>query len=114
MILHYENWSKAGMTPNSIVPNPENYVKNLNWVSNWFNTYFLFKVSDFILGILFMLFASYLIFNSKLKKKQKLPNEIYFLYFIFVILILEWFFNHPALRYGGYSLFTLLFLPLYI
>ena len=110
MILHYENWSKAGMTPNSIVPNPENYVKNLNWVSNWFNTYFLFKVSDFILGILFMLFTSYLIFNSKLKKKQKLPNEIYFLYFIFVILILEWFFNHPALRYGGYSLFTLLFI----
>ena len=108
MILHYENWSKAGMTPNSIVPNPENYVKNLNWVSNWFNTYFLFKVSDFILGILFMLFTSYLIFNSKLKKKQKLPNEIFFLYFVIVILILEWFFNHPALRYGGYSLFTLL------
>ena len=108
MILHYENWSKAGMTPNSIVPNPENYVKNLNWVSNWFNTYFLFKVSDFILGILFMLFTSYLIFNSKLKKKKKLTNEIFFLYFVIVILILEWFFNHPALRYGGYSLFTLL------
>ena len=30
------------------------------------------------------------------------------MYFVIVILILEWFFNHPALRYGGYSLFTLL------
>tara|TARA_Y100000816_G_scaffold183065_1_gene132648 strand:+ start:2378 stop:4060 length:1683 start_codon:yes stop_codon:yes gene_type:complete len=112
MILHYENWSKAGMTPNSIVPNPENYVKNLNWVSNWFNTYFLFKVSDFILGILFMLFISYLIFNSKLKKKQNLPNEIYFLYFVILILISEWFYNHPTLRYGGYSLIAVsLILP---
>ena len=27
MILHYENWSKAGMTPNFTVPNPEIYVK---------------------------------------------------------------------------------------
>jgi hypothetical protein len=26
-----------------------------------------------------------------------------------LILILEWFYNHPALRYGGYSLFAAMF-----
>ena len=68
MILHYENWSKAGMTPNFTVPNPEIYVKNFNWVSNWFETYFLFKVSDFILGIILLIFVAAIIFHSKQKK----------------------------------------------
>ena len=108
MILHYEIWSKAGMTPNTIVDNPESYVKNFNWVSNWFKIYFLFKVSDFILGILFMLFITFSIFYSKIKKKQNFSHEIFYLYLVIVILILEWFINHPALRYGGYSLIAIL------
>jgi len=112
MILHYENWSKAGMTPNFTVSNPEVYVEGLNWTSNWFKTYFLFKVSDFILGILFLLFVVTIIFYSKQKKKYKWPNEIYLLYSIIIILMLEWFLNHPALRYGGYSIIAIsLILP---
>ena len=107
MILHYENWSKAGMTPNFTVPNPEIYVKNFNWVSNWFETYFLFKVSDFILGIILLIFVAAVIFHSKQKKTCKWPKEIYLLYFIIIILILEWFLNHPALRYGGYSIIAI-------
>ena len=107
MILHYENWSKAGMTPNFTVPNPEIYVKNFNWVSNWFETYFLFKVSDFILGIILLIFVAAIIFHSKQKKTYKWPKEIYLLYFIIIILILEWFLNHPALRYGGYSIIAI-------
>lgn len=107
MILHYENWSKAGMTPNFTVPNPEIYVKNLNWVSNWFKTYFLFKVSDFIFGIILLIFVTAVIFHSKQKKIYKWPKEIYLLYFIIIILILEWFLNHPALRYGGYSIIAI-------
>ena len=112
MILHYENWSKAGMTPNFTVSNPEVYVEGLNWTSNWFKTYFLFKVSDFILGILFLLFVATIIFNSKQKKIYNWPKEIYLLYFIILILIMEWFLNHPALRYGGYAIIAIaLILP---
>ena len=112
MALHYENWSKAGMTPNFRVSNPEIYVKDLNWISNWFNTYFLFKVSDFILGILFLLLVATIIFNSKQKKIYNWPKEIYLLYFIILILIMEWFLNHPALRYGGYAIIAIaLILP---
>ncbi len=112
MILHYENWSKAGMTPNFTVSNPEIYVKDLNWVSNWFKTYFLFKVSDFIFGILLLLFVATIIFYSKQKKSFKWPKEIHLLYFVIIILVLEWFLNHPALRYGGYSIIAItLILP---
>ena len=40
----YEQWSKGGATPNFRVENPEIYIKNLNWVSNWIDIYFFNKV----------------------------------------------------------------------
>ena len=34
------------------------------------------------------------------------------MYFFIIILLFEWFYNHPSLRYGGYTLITLIiFLP---
>ena len=33
MNIHYENWSKGGMTPNSKVENPAEHIQNFNWVS---------------------------------------------------------------------------------
>ena len=50
------------------------------------------------------------------RSKQKKPLFIFkgekFIYFIILILFFEWFYNHPALRYGGYQLLCLLlFLP---
>ena len=54
MILHYENWSKAGMTPIFTVENPNEHVQNFNWLSLWMSTYFFTKVSDFILGLLWL------------------------------------------------------------
>ena len=49
----YELWSKAGANPNFRVSNPEEYITNFNWVSNWIDSYFFNKVSDFIFGLLF-------------------------------------------------------------
>lgn len=109
----YELWSKAGATPNFRVLDPDEYILNLNWVSNWFNNYFFTKVSDLLVGLLFLSSLVFIIFNKNSKKK--LNNLKYFkvLYFLIFILFLEWFFNHPALRYGGYVLFALFFfLPL--
>ena len=63
MSLHYENWSKAGKTPNFSVENPFEHVKYFNWVPNWIEMYFFTKVSDFIFGLLFvMLLLSFLYF----------------------------------------------------
>ena len=111
----YELWSKAGANPNFRVEDPENYIKKFNWVNNWFNLYFFTKVSDFILGIIFLAILIYFIFapyNSKNKIKMDL-KIIYLTFGLILVLFVEWFYNHPALRYGGYCIIALtLFLSL--
>ena len=112
---HYQLWSKAGRTPNSNVLDPKNYLINFNWISNWIDLYFFNKVSDFLLG-LFVVNLIVLIFffkkdNSKFIFNQKIKN-ILILYIFILILFIEWFINHPALRYGGYILIALItFIP---
>ena len=110
----YQQWSKAGAGPNYRVENPEIYIQNFNWLSNWIERYFFNKVSDFLLGILFLLLVMTLTFYSKNKKKN-IQYKFHFLYFILVILTFEWFYFHPTLRYGGYHLIALLlFIPVSI
>ena len=108
----YEQWSKGGAGPNFRVENPELYIQNFNWLPNWTKIYFFNKVFDFILGLLFVLIVFFLIFYTKKKKIIKNNNYIYFIYFIIILLFFEWFYNHPSLRYGGYSIIVLLiFIP---
>ncbi len=108
----FEQWAKAGAGPNYRVNDPENYIKGFNWVSNWIGLYFFNKVSDFLLGILLLLLIVFFIFYSKKRSNIKVINQIYSVYFIIIILFFEWFYNHPSLRYGGYSLIALIiFIP---
>ncbi len=108
MNQHYNLWSKAGTTPNFQVTNPEEYLKDFKWVSNWLDLYFFNKVSDYLLGLLILLLFVFLILfksnNNKFVFIKYLP-----VYLVIVICFLEWFLNHPALRYGGYHLIALLF-----
>ena len=107
----YELWSKGGASPNFRVEDPENYIKGFNWFNNWIDIYFFNKISDFLAGIFFMLIIFLITFYSKTKKKIKNYN-FFWIYFILIILFFEWFFNHPSLRYGGYSLIALIiFIP---
>ena len=107
----YEQWSKAGAGPNFRVENASEYIKYFNWVSNWMDMYFFNKVSDFILGLLCLTLITFLSFYSN--TRNKLSNrKILSVYPVLIILFLEWFYNHPSLRYGGYSLIAaLIFLP---
>jgi len=108
----YEQWSKAGAGPNHRVENPENYIMYFNWVPNWIDNYFLNKVSDFLFGLFIISIIVYFSFFSGIKKKIT-KRKILFLYLLIVILFLEWFYNHPALRYGGYCIIaSLIFIPL--
>ena len=108
----YEQWSKAGAGPNFRVQDPEHYVLHFNWVSNWVENYFFNKISDFLLGIFLICIIVYISFFSRIKKKL-ISRKILTLYIFVFILFLEWFYNHPSLRYGGYCLIsTLIFLPL--
>ena len=103
----YEIWSKAGATPNYRVDNFEEYLRNFNWVSNWIDKYFFNKFSDFFLGVIFSIFILHLCFfpkNINLKNFKK----YFIIYFILILLLIEWFWNHPALRYGGFVLVFLI------
>jgi hypothetical protein len=107
----YELWAKGGAAPNFRVLNPSEYIRNFNWIKNWINIYFFNHVSDFLLGLFFLILCSYfiLIKNNNTYKK-KIYNTKYFVIFLLIIfLFIEWLFKHPALRYGGYHLVALLF-----
>lgn len=107
-----EQWSKAGAGPNFRVENPELYIKYLNWVPNWIEKYFFVKVLDQI-GILISsyILILFLFKNLKINKKNFEYNKknLISIYIIIIILFLIWFNKHPALRYGGYPVFFLIF-----
>jgi len=106
----YELWSKAGATPNYRAENPLIYIQNFNWVNNWFSNYFFNKVSDFILVLIFISVIMISVFRGKQKRNLKINISLFL--FLIIILFIEWFFNHPSLRYGGYTIVALLlFVP---
>ena len=57
-----------------------------------------------------------MLFLFKKPKKKNINNIIKFnkfFYFFIILLFVEWFLNHPSLRYGGYTVVALLvFIPL--
>jgi hypothetical protein len=111
MQLWYEQWSKAGASPNFRVADPLTYVSKFNWVGNWIDMYFFTKVTDnifaviLISGIVFFLFSH----NCSKIKKVALNNDYNLFYYLILFLFFEWFYNHPSLRYGGYTLLALIF-----
>ena len=108
MSLHYEWWAKAGGGPGYISEiEPEEYVKNFNWVKNWIERHFFNKVSDTLLGIIFISFFVTLIFKFSSQSKIKIKRSILLGYLIPLSFLVEWFLNHPSMRYGGYVLFAI-------
>jgi len=111
----YQQWSKAGAGINFRVQDPEKYIQNFNWLSTWYERYFLYKFKEFIIGLGFLLILIFILFrgpNSKKIDKRK-EKTLLSLTLIVLILTFEWFYNHPALRYGGYHLFCILiFIPI--
>ena len=109
---HYHLWSKAGKTPSFNTDDPELYLSNFNWISNWINLYFFNKVSDLIIGLIFLLTILIFVFFNKKRTKFIFEKKIFIIYLFIIFLLIEWFINHPALRYGGYILISLLiFIP---
>ena len=113
MRYHYENWSKSGAGPNFTVNDLYENIAHFNWLSGWIDRYFFTKVSDFLLGLMVMSLIFFFIFFSNKKKKTKKKLNLNVLYIVLIILFVEWFYNHPALRYGGYYIIAILiFIPL--
>jgi hypothetical protein len=109
--MWYNLWSKAGAGPTHGVDNPEIYIQKFNWVSNWYYLYFEYKGYETLLGIVVIFILLSVIFYSKNIKSPKKNDKkiISILYVLSFILLFEWFYNHPSLRYGGYYLFCFFF-----
>ncbi len=108
---HYQWWAKAGGAPGYRSPiEPQIYIQNFNWISDWTEKYFFTKVSDFLLSLTLVSIILILAFKSKRIKlnKKKIQNNSLYFYFI-LLLFVEWFLYHPALRYGGYIIISLIF-----
>ena len=100
----YEQWSKAGANPNFRVENPEIYIQKFNWFSNWIDSYFFTKVSDFLSGLLFLLLFVFALFAPYKKIILNDKRKVLFTLSLIGILFFEWLYNHPTLRYGGFCL----------
>ncbi len=109
----YSLWSKAGAGPGFRIENSELYLSSFNWLPNWFSTYFFSKISDTIFVIFLISFISIVTLINNKKISFYNYNKNYTVLFVVLgLLLLEWFLNHPALRYGGYTLFALItFIP---
>ncbi len=111
MNIWYQQWSKAGAAPGFRIEDPEIYILEFNWVNNWIDKYFFNKVSDFLLGIMFLSLVFFTAFKISSEKKFNFKiKKIYILFYsLILILFFEWFYNHPALRYGGFNLIAIIF-----
>jgi hypothetical protein len=110
----YQQWAKSGASSTYRVENPEEYIKGFNWVSNWYERYFLYKFKELIVGLIFVIVLILVLFRGPHKKNsnRNQGKSLLMLFLITLILFFEWFYNHPALRYGGYYLFCIIsFIP---
>ena len=113
MKIWFEQWSKGGASPHHRTKNPEEYIKGFNWLKGWIDIYFFNKGLENLLSVLFLSILFIIIFyRNKQKLSKNFDNNLYKTLFIIIILFCEWFYKHPTLRYGGYSLLaSLVFLP---
>ena len=109
MKIWYEQWSKAGAGPNFRVDDVSLYLTNFNWISGWVERYFFTKVTDALFVIILISIILLIVFSKKKHNKftQSIKYKIFYL--VIISLFLEWFFNHPALRYGGFTVVALIF-----
>lgn len=105
----YSLWAKAGANPNFRTSDPVKYLEYFNWVSTWIDKYFFTKVTDYLAVIFLISIISLISFKNKKNKSNKKPFDYKYLYIFIIVLFIEWFLNHPTLRYGGFTVVALLF-----
>ena len=108
-----EGWSKGAASPHHRTENSEEYIKGFNWLKGWVKVYFFNKGLENLVSILFLSILFIIIFSRNKKISFiKYDKNIFKIQLILLVLFFEWFYQHPSLRYGGYSLLaSLIFLP---
>ena len=74
---------KGGKNPNFVVENPAQHIEFFNWVPLWIEIYFFNKVSDFILGLIFLVIFITIIFYKKSRLLVNINKNSYYLIFLF-------------------------------
>ena len=82
----YEVWAKSGAGPDHGVENLKNYVKNFNWVGNWYKKYFEYKGLETIGGMLLLVILLSIIYYSKNRKPPKKKRKKNYIYIVFDII----------------------------
>lgn len=79
---------------------PEIYFSNFNWVKNWMQIHFFYKISEFLI-ILFLLFILFVLFLIKIKNIFFIYNKnIFFIFFLSFVSLFFWFYKIPQFRFG--------------
>ena len=95
--IHYEWWAKSGGGPGYVSEiEPKIYIKNFVWLKNWIDRHFFNKISDTLLGIIFISLLNLLLFRT-IRKKKNIPKNTFLINSILFFLFLEWFLNHPSM-----------------
>ena len=117
LAIWLEQWAKAGAGPGFRVTDHLYYIENFNWLTRWFKIYFLGKVFDQLLILLFVLGVVTILFKrlNLINNKTQINKKILLFYLLILIIFFIWFSKHPQLRYGGYAIgFLTLSLPISI
>ena len=107
--IWFELWSKAGATPTKVVEDRVLYISNFNWLTNWIEIYFFNKILDYLLGLMVLSVIVFSLFYKRNLIIETSKIEYKLVYLIIFLFFIEWFLNHPTLRYGGYHIIALIF-----
>ncbi len=108
--IWYEKWAKSIAGAGYVAEDSDNLIKNLYWVKIWFKNYFFGRFLDNLILIITISILFLFLFSSKNKKEAILQSNFSLVYSLVLFISFFWFFKHPALRYGGYAPFFLIFL----
>jgi len=101
-------WAKGYYHQKAIINDPELFLKIYNWLPIWYKNYFYYKISEFVI---LLIFISLIIFAFNYKTLKK--NKNHFNYFELILLIssfislILWISYLPQLRFGFYSIICL-------
>lgn len=98
--LHAELWAK-GFYHQKVISNKLEYLQNFNWIRNWINIHFFYKVIEYLVTIIFIIFfVISLTANFTKSNLIRLKNFISFEVIACLVSIYLWFIFLPQLRFG--------------
>ncbi len=102
--LDNQAWSKGWSNYQGDAISREEYVKNFFWFRTWFSVHGLLivkKLSIFIFVIITMFYFYRKVEVSKYIEKNKISNELIFLFLFSIFGVMVWFLRFPLFRYGS-------------